>query len=383
MSTFDLDKNLRKTQYRKELSSNQKLKLLFEYAGKITDEKRLDNLLQLMADLGRQLVVADRCTIWIYDKEKNELWTKVAHGIPKIRIPANTGIVGHVVSTQTEYFTNNAYDDPNFNRDVDKKTGYKTKALLALPLYDNEGNILGAFQAVNKMTDTQEFSQEDIGILKMVAGYSEKSISNAMLNEEIIKTQKEIIFLMAEIGESRSKETGNHVKRVAEISALLAKLYGMNYEEAELIKMASPMHDIGKVAIPDDILKKPGKLTDEEFDHMKNHTTIGYKLLNNSDRVIIKSSAIIAAQHHEKWNGKGYPNRLKGEEIHPYGRISAIADVFDALASPRVYKPAWEYERIKKLFLEEKGQHFDPEMIEIFLDNFDKFVEIIETYKDI
>lgn len=383
MSTFDLDKNLRKTQYRKELSSNQKLKLLFEYAGKITDEKRLDNLLQLMADLGRQLVVADRCTIWIYDKEKNELWTKVAHGIPKIRIPANTGIVGHVVSTQTEYFTNNAYDDPNFNRDVDKKTGYKTKALLALPLYDNEGNILGAFQAVNKMTDTQEFSQEDIGILKMVAGYSEKSISNAMLNEEIIKTQKEIIFLMAEIGESRSKETGNHVKRVAEISALLAKLYGMNYEEAELIKMASPMHDIGKVAIPDDILKKPGKLTDEEFDHIKNHTTIGYKLLNNSDRVIIKSSAIIAAQHHEKWNGKGYPNRLKGEEIHPYGRISAIADVFDALASPRVYKPAWEYERIKKLFLEEKGQHFDPEMIEIFLDNFDKFVEIIETYKDI
>ena len=233
------------------------------------------------------------------------------------------------------------------------------------------------------MTDTQEFSQEDIGILKMVAGYSEKSISNAMLNEEIIKTQKEIIFLMAEIGESRSKETGNHVKRVAEISALLAKLYGMNYEEAELIKMASPMHDIGKVAIPDDILKKPGKLTDEEFDGMKNHTTIGYKLLNNSDRVIIKSSAIIAAQHHEKWNGKGYPNRLKGEEIHPYGRISAIADVFDALASPRVYKPAWEYERIKKLFLEEKGQHFDPEMIEIFLDNFDKFVEIIETYKDI
>lgn len=383
MSTFDLDKNLRKTQYRKELSSNQKLKLLFEYAGKITDEKRLDNLLQLMADLGRQLVVADRCTIWIYDKEKNELWTKVAHGIPKIRIPANTGIVGHVVSTQTEYFTNNAYDDPNFNRDVDKKTGYKTKALLALPLYDNEGNILGAFQAVNKMTDTQEFSQEDIGILKMVAGYSEKSISNAMLNEEIIKTQKEIIFLMAEIGESRSKETGNHVKRVAEISALLAKLYGMNYEESELIKMASPMHDIGKVAIPDDILKKPGKLTDEEFDHIKNHTTIGYKLLNNSDRVIIKSSAIIAAQHHEKWNGKGYPNRLKGEEIHPYGRISAIADVFDALASPRVYKPAWEYERIKKLFQEEKGQHFDPEMIEIFLDNFDKFVEIIETYKDI
>lgn len=187
---------------------------------------------------------------------------------------------------------------------------------------------------------------------------------------------------MAEIGESRSKETGNHVKRVAEISALLAELYGMDKDEVELIKMASPMHDIGKVAIPDSILKKPGRLTDEEFDLMKTHTTIGYNLLKNSNRRIIKASAIIAYEHHEKWNGRGYPNGLKGEEIHPYGRISAIADVFDALASVRVYKPAWEYDRIFNLFKEEKGHHFDPIMTQLFLDNFDKFTEIIETYKD-
>lgn len=367
----------------KELSPDEKLKLLFEYVGRIADEKKLDNLLHLMADLGRRLVVADRCTIWIYDKKKNELWTKVAHGIPEIRIPANTGVVGHVISTETEYFTNNAYDDPNFNKEVDKKTGYRTKALLALPLYDNEGSILGAFQAVNKMTEAEAFSEGDISILKMVASYSEKSISNAMLNEEIEKTQKEIIFLMAEIGESRSKETGNHVKRVAEISAVLARLFGMDDDEAELIKMASPMHDIGKVAIPDDILKKPGKLTNEEFDHMKEHTNIGHKLLENSERKIIKASSIIASQHHEKWNGKGYPKGLKEEEIHPYGRISAIADVFDALASPRVYKPAWDHERIKKLFVEEKGQHFDPVMTQLFLDNYDTFVEIIDSYSDI
>ncbi|MCK9216687.1 MAG: HD domain-containing protein [Firmicutes bacterium] len=369
--------------YKKELNSKQKLKLIFEYVGKIAEEKKLDNLLHLMADLGRQLVVADRCSIWIYDKEKNELWTKVAHGIPIMRIPANTGVVGHVFTTQSEYFTNNAYDNPNFNKEVDKKTGYRTKALLALPLYDNEGVIMGAFQAVNKMTATEEFSQEDIETLKMVADYSEKSISNAMLNEEIVNTQKEIIFLMAEIGESRSKETGNHVKRVAEISSLLAILYGMDEEEAELIKMASPMHDIGKVAIPDSILKKPGKLTDEEFKHMQNHTAIGHRLLKNSERIIIKSSAIIAEQHHEKWNGKGYPNGLREEEIHPYGRISAIADVFDALASPRVYKPSWDHDRIKKLFEEEKGQHFDPVMTQVFLDNYDKFVKIIEEYKDV
>ncbi len=367
---------------RKELSSDQKLKLLFEYAGKIADEKQLNRLLYLMADLGRELVAADRCTIWIYDEVKNELWTKVAHGVEEIRIPANTGIVGHVISTRTEYFTNDAYENPNFNREVDKKTGYKTKALLALPLYDNDGNIFGAYQAVNKMTETGEFSREDIDNLKMVAAYSEKSLSNALLNDEIEKTQKEIIFLMAEIGESRSKETGNHVKRVAEISALLAKLYGMSDEETQLIKMASPMHDIGKVAIADAILKKPGKLTDEEYEQMKEHAAIGYKLLKNSNRRIIKASAIIAYQHHEKWNGKGYPQGLKGEEIHPYGRISAIADVFDALVSPRVYKEPWDHQRVVKLFHEEQGQHFDPEIARIFLGNYDSFVEIIERYKD-
>lgn len=369
--------------FRKELNSDEKLKLLFQYAGEIASEKRLDKLLMLMADLGRQLVAADRCTIWLFDKEKNELWTKVAHGIDEIRIPANTGVVGRVISTRCDYFTNDAYGDPSFNRDVDKRTGYRTKALLAIPIFDNEGNIFGAYQAVNKMTKAREFSQNDIDYLKMIATYSEKSLSNAMLNEEIEKTQKEIIFLMAEIGESRSKETGNHVKRVAEISALLASLYGMGEEEVDLIRMASPMHDIGKVAIPDAILKKPGKLTDEEFDHMKDHTSIGYKLLKNSERIIIKTSAIIAYEHHEKWNGRGYPRGLKGEEIHPYGRISAIADVFDALASPRVYKAPWDYDKIIALFTEEKGQHFDPLMTQLFLDNFHLFTEILETYSDI
>ncbi len=368
--------------YIEELNADEKLKLLFDYVGKIANEPKLDNLLMLMADLGRQLVVADRCTLWIYDKNSNELWTKVAHGVDKIRIPANTGVVGHVIKTKSEYFTNDAYSDPCFNKDVDIETGYKTKALLALPLFDNDGNIFGAYQAVNKMTSNGEFTKGDFVTLKMVASYSEKSLTNAMLNEEIEKTQKEIIFLMAEIGESRSKETGNHVKRVAEISSLLAKLYGMNEEEVDLIKMASPMHDIGKVAIPDAILLKPGKLTDEEFEHMKEHTTIGYKLLKNSDRIIIKTAATIAYEHHEKWNGRGYPNGSKGEEIHTFGRISAIADVFDALASTRVYKPAWDYDKIYKLFQEEKGQHFDPVMTQIFLDQYPRFVEIIELNKD-
>ncbi len=203
------------------------------------------------------------------------------------------------------------------------------------------------------------------------------------LNHEIEETQKEVVFTMGAIGETRSKETGNHVKRVAEYSYLLAKLHGMDEEEAELIKMASPMHDIGKVGIPDSILNKPGILTDEEFNIMKTHAKLGYNLLKGSNREILKASSTIALEHHERWNGDGYPNKKAGEDIHIYGRITSICDVFDALGSDRVYKKAWSLERILDLFKEEKGKQFDPKLMDLFLDNLDKFLVIRDKYKDV
>ena len=202
------------------------------------------------------------------------------------------------------------------------------------------------------------------------------------LHKEIENTQKEIVYKMGEIGESRSKETGNHVKRVASYSRVLAVLYGLSEHESDVLFTASPMHDIGKVAIPDSILKKPGKLTDEEFNIMKSHSTIGYNVLKGSKREVLKAAAIVAHEHHEKWNGKGYPQGLKGEDIHIFGRITAIADVFDALGSDRCYKKAWEDERIFKLFEEENGKQFEPKLIELFLDNKDIFLDIREKYKD-
>ncbi len=202
------------------------------------------------------------------------------------------------------------------------------------------------------------------------------------LNHEIEATQKEVVFTMGAIGETRSKETGNHVRRVAEYSKLLALKYGLDEEEAELIKLASPMHDIGKVGIPDAILNKPAKLTEDEFKIMQRHAELGYEMLKNSNRPILKTSSIIAYQHHEKWDGSGYPQKLKAEEIHLYGRITAIADVFDALGSDRCYKKAWELERILNLFKEESGKHFDPKLVEILFANLDGFLEIRDRYKD-
>jgi response regulator RpfG family c-di-GMP phosphodiesterase len=202
------------------------------------------------------------------------------------------------------------------------------------------------------------------------------------IHQEIESTQKEIVYKMGEIGESRSRETGNHVKRVAEYSKLLALLSGLSREDAEILFTASPMHDIGKVAIPDNILNKPGKLTIEEFEVMKNHAQIGYEVLKGSNRTVLKAAAIVAHEHHEKWDGSGYPRGLKGDDIHIFGRITAVADVFDALGHDRVYKKAWELERIYKLFQDERGKHFDPSLIDLVLNNKEKFEQIKDRYND-
>jgi response regulator RpfG family c-di-GMP phosphodiesterase len=200
--------------------------------------------------------------------------------------------------------------------------------------------------------------------------------------QEVINTQKDVVYAMGAIGETRSKETGNHVKRVALYSEILALKYGLSKEEAELLKLASPMHDIGKVGIKDEILNKPGKLTQEEFKIMKTHSTLGFNMLKNSDKLILKTAAIVAHEHHEKWDGSGYPKKLKGEDIHIYGRITAVADVFDALGSSRVYKEAWELDKIFELFKEERGKHFEPKLVDIFFEHFDELNKIRLKYKD-
>lgn len=365
-----------------ELTANQKMELLLSYASKIAQTKELDTLLFDIANMGKMLIGVDRCTVWLLDEKRNILWTKVAHGIPTIEIPSDSGIVGESVRTASVVFSNDPYELPFFNSDVDKTTGYKTNSLLTTPLFNDMGVVIGAFQCVNKITGDCKFDNEDIALLKLVSTYAQKALVTAMLAIEIEKTQVEIILLMSEIAESRSKETGNHVKRVAQISAELARLAGLNPEEVKLLEVASPMHDIGKVAIPDSILNKPGKLTNEEFEIMKTHAAIGYDLLKHSHRPIIKAAAIVAHEHHEKWNGKGYPRGIEGDEIHIFGRITAIADVFDALSCNRCYKSAWELPRIIELFKRERGEHFDPILVDLFLNNIEKFDAIIKKYKD-
>jgi putative methionine-R-sulfoxide reductase with GAF domain len=361
--------------------STELIEIIFSYITQISAERYTEEILMLLADMGRQLVRADRCTVWVVSKDKKTLWTKVGHGVNHIHIPLNSGIVGEVVAHNQRLIINDAYSDPRFNAEVDKVTGYKTKTLMAIPMHNTEGEIIGAFQVINKL-DGKLFTQEDMKYITLASTYAAETLNTSLLLDEIEQTQKEVVFTMGAIGESRSKETGNHVKRVAEYSYLLAKEYGLSEEESICLKEASPMHDIGKVAIPDAVLNKPGSFDLEERLIMNTHAELGYEMLKGSSRPLLKAAATVAYEHHEKWDGTGYPRRLSGEDIHIYGRVTAVADVFDALGSDRVYKKAWSDEKIFELFKKEKGKHFDPKLVDIFFDKLNMFLEIREKFSD-
>jgi PAS domain S-box-containing protein len=202
------------------------------------------------------------------------------------------------------------------------------------------------------------------------------------LTRALMETQRELLFIMGEVVENRSHETGQHVKRVAEISRLLALKCGLDQEQAEMIKISAPMHDIGKVGIPDAILHKPGKLDAEEYEVMKTHATVGYGLLKDLDRPLLRMAARIAHEHHERYDGSGYPRGLTGKDISIEGRIVAIADVADALGHTRVYKTAWSDDEIRAYFAQERGKQFDPELIDLLLTSWDEVTAIRERYRD-
>ncbi len=199
------------------------------------------------------------------------------------------------------------------------------------------------------------------------------------LLKEVEENQREMIYVLMEVMESTSDETGKHIKRVAESSRLLAHYTDYLSEEDEtVIFHAAPMHDIGKIAIPKEILHKPGKLTPDEFEVMQTHTGKGKDFLKNSKRKLLTAASIIAHEHHEKWDGTGYPRGLKGNEIHIFGRIVALADVFDALTHKRQYKDAWEIDDAVEYIKSLSGIQFDPKLVDIFVNHLPEFINILE-----
>lgn len=226
-------------------------------------------------------------------------------------------------------------------------------------------------------------SEEDQQLIEIFSTNISAAFDNIDLNRMISETQREMLFTLGEVVETRSSETANHVRRVAEYSHLLAVKSGMSEEEANLLKMASPMHDVGKIGIPDSVLLKPGKLTEAEFEVMKTHAQLGHDILKGSARSVLRTAATVAREHHERWDGNGYPLGLSGEDISLAGRITMLADIFDALGCKRVYKDAWPIEKILDYIQQNAGTLFDPDLVGIFMENLDEILAIREQHRDL
>ena len=205
---------------------------------------------------------------------------------------------------------------------------------------------------------------------------------NILLNRELLETQREMIFTLSEVVESRSKETANHVKRVGRMARRLGELAGLDDDDVRLLELAAPLHDIGKIGIPDSVLLKPGPFTPEERTVMQSHAAIGRDIFRNSNRPLFQVAGRISYHHHEKWDGSGYPNNLMGEDIHIHGRIVAIVDVFNALAHERVYKPAMPIQECLEYIKGQSGRHFDPALVDLFLTNSEEFLAVIAELHD-
>lgn len=215
--------------------------------------------------------------------------------------------------------------------------------------------------------------------------YEQKDVLDEMVRmrtNELRRTRLQVVQQLGRAAEYRDNETGNHILRMSHISALLAKFIGWNEADCELMLHASPMHDIGKIGIPDHILLKPGKFEPEEWEIMKTHVVIGARILEGDDSDLMKCAGEIALSHHEKWDGSGYPNGLSGEDIPLSGRIAALADVFDALTSVRPYKKAWTVEAAVDLIKETSGSHFDPALVAVFLQQLPEILKICARFSE-
>ena len=232
------------------------------------------------------------------------------------------------------------------------------------------------------LNGVSEVDELDMRLIDIFSTHVSLAFENLLLNKEIFDTQAELIHKLGDVVESRSNEAGNHVRRMSEVSYLLCRAMGIDEAESDLVKRAAPMHDIGKVAIPDEILLHTGPLDDEQWKIMQRHPTIGYDILKGSERPILKAAATIAHQHHERYDGTGYPQGLVGEKIHRHARIVAVADVFDALTHVRCYKPAWSLPDVIDYMRAGSGAHLDPEIVDLLFANLDEVLAVNARFPD-
>jgi HD-GYP domain-containing protein (c-di-GMP phosphodiesterase class II) len=271
------------------------------------------------------------------------------------------------------------------NRDIDAASGYRTRTLLAIPLTRPDGDCVGVLELINKLDEDGQvcaFGSTKCGGVTSLAAMAAVTIHNLLLQDQLRRAQLDCIIRLSVAAEFRDDDTAEHIRRISGVSAVIARAMGLTADRVSIIEAASPMHDIGKIGIPDAILLKPGPLTSQERTVMQTHTTIGADILNDGDNELLHTAREVAMSHHERWDGRGYPNRLAGEQIPLAGRIVGLADVFDALVSRRCYKDAYPLQTALDIVRKDSGVHFDPTVTDAFFDAINEVLDCYSTLKE-
>lgn len=367
----------------------------------LSKERQLDRLLATIVEESRRFFFCEGGSL--FTREGEELKFRIAQNDilnqnitsenlkgKQILVSAKS-IAGFVASSGEILNITDVYEIPeeapySFDPSFDTQNNYRTKSVLALPLKDHNDKVLGVLQLINPTRESQivsfDFVEDDQDLVDSLASQAAIALTNAKLIDNMRDAHVDTLFRLSVAAEYKDEDTASHLERMSRYSAVLSRKMGFDDLFIDQIQLASPMHDVGKIGIPDAILMKPGKLTDKEFDIMRTHPQIGARILGGSSSPLLKMAEVIALSHHEKWNGMGYPNKLKGEDIPIEGRIVALADVFDALTSRRCYKPAWPLERALNLIKETREEHFDPNVVDAFFESLDQILEIKQRYAD-
>jgi len=341
-----------------------RLDLILDVTRRLMSITDLDALLRDMATVTTQLLDADRATIFIVDRERGEIWSRVAlgTGAGEIRQAIGVGIAGMVAATGETINIADAYDDPRFNPEPDRRTGYRTKTLLTFPMTGQNGRVIGVFQVVNK--NGGEFTSDDEDTLSSLGASAAVAVENAQLLAEQRRLWTTLIETLAVTIDARDQQTAGHSQRVTRYAEVIGRALGLEGIELEKLRAAALLHDYGKIAVRDQFLLKPGKLDEAEFEYMKAHAEkTGEFLAHLVFPQDMRDVPVIASQHHERMDGKGYPRGLPAERILLGARIVAAADVFDALTAPRYYKPAYTLEKTLEIMDGMAGDHLDPVVV--------------------
>ncbi len=406
------------------ISASDRLREIISIDSELNKIQDQDILLERILSVARRITNADAGSIYI--KHGDMLEIKYAQNATKerklnpgqkliykfFRIPVNTNsIAGYVTVTKKLLNIRDYYNIPadapySHNTDYDKKAEYLTSSMLTVPLINNMGSCLGVLQIINKKDEKKKYSPFTTEDEQLISHFAD----NVIIALEKAQLTRTILQRMVQMAELRDpKETGPHVNRVAEFSVNIYNHWAFKMgipeqkrnKERDIFRMAAMLHDVGKVGIPDTILKKPGQFTEEEYAIIKSHTLIGAALFKDSRSEFENVARTVVLNHHENWDGSGYPGHIdpqtgkptktnkngnalgkKGKEIPLFGRIVAIADVYDALRSKRIYKQAWSEEDVLKEMKKMSGSKFDPELLDIFFDIYDQLQNIFDQYPE-